>query len=86
LDEDLVFSTVERHGKCLVLTEEQQNNAFAEALAGRIARVCFTSLDAPVQVLGAANYPAVPMNMGLEKAMLPDAAKTAAMVRQLLQY
>jgi len=86
LDEALVFSTVERHGKCLVLTEEQQNNSFAEALAGRIARACFTSLDAPVQVLGAANNPAVPMNMGLEKAMLPDAVKTAAMIRQLLQY
>lgn len=86
LDEALVFGAVERHGRCLVLTEEQQNNSFAEALAGRIARTCFTFLDAPVLVLGAANNPAVPMNMGLEKAMLPDATKTAAMIRHLLEY
>lgn len=86
LDEALVFSTVEKHGKCLVLTEEQQNNSFAEALAGRISRVCFPKLDAPVHVLGALNNPAVPMNMGLENAMLPNAAKTADMIRQLLQY
>ena len=86
LDEALVFSTVERHGKCLILTEEQQNNSFAEALAGRISRACFPRLDAPVQVLGAANNPAVPMNMGLEKAMLPNAEKTGKMLLELLQY
>jgi len=86
LDEVMVFSAVERHGKCLVLTEEQQNNSFAEALAGRISRVCFPKLDAPVHVLGALNNPAVPMNMNLEKAMLPDAAKTVDMLRQLLHY
>ena len=36
LDEELVFETVKKHGKCLVLSEEQQNNSFAEALAYRI--------------------------------------------------
>ena len=82
----MVFDAVVRHGKCLVLTEEQQNNSFAEALAGRIARACFTHLDAPVEVLGAANAPAVPMNAGLEKAMLPDAVKTAERLRYLLSY
>src|SRR5206468_767076 len=49
LDEDLIFSTVKKHGKCLVLTEEQQNNSFAEALASRISKNCFRWLDAPVE-------------------------------------
>jgi 2-oxoisovalerate dehydrogenase E1 component len=75
LDEELIFSTVKRHGKCLVLTEEQQNNSFAEALAYRITYHCFQWLDAPVEVLGALNLPAVPMNMVLEAAMLPNAEK-----------
>lgn len=75
LDEELIFSTVKKHGKCLVLTEEQQNNSFAEALAYRITYNCFQWLDAPVEVLGALNLPAVPMNMGLEAAMLPNAEK-----------
>ena len=73
LDEELIFERVKLHGKCLVLTEEQQNNSFAEALAGRISKNCFQFLDAPVEVLGALNVPAVPMNIGLEKAVLPDA-------------
>ncbi len=86
LDEELIFSTVKKHGKCLVLTEEQQNNSFAEALAGRISNECFRFLDAPVEVLGALNLPAVPMNINLEKVMLPNAEKVAAIIKKILAY
>ncbi len=85
LDEELVFSTVRKHSKCLVLTEEQQNNSFAEALAGRISKACFRYLDAPVEVLGALNLPAVPMNMVLEQAMLPNAEKVVGRLKTLLE-
>ncbi len=85
-DEELVMQTVRKHGKCLVLTEEQLRNSFAEALAGRISQQCFTSLDAPVQTLGALDMPAVPMNVGLEAAMLPNAEKVAEKIRALLAY
>lgn len=85
LDEELVYERVRAHGKCLVLTEEQQLNSFAEALAGRIGKNCFTSLDQPVEVLGALNLPAVPMNMELEKAMLPTAEKVSRVLDQLLR-
>lgn len=84
LDEGVVFETVKKHGKCLIVTEEQQNNSFAEALAGRISKACFRYLDAPVEVLGALNLPAVPMNVLLEQAMLPDAAKVSVKIQQLL--
>ncbi len=84
LDEELIFSTVKKHGKCLILTEEQQNNSFAEALAGRISKHCFTYLDAPVEVLGAANVPAIPMNIGLEQAILPNTDKIYNRLLQLL--
>lgn len=84
LDEEYIFATVKKHGKCLIITEEQQNNSFAEALAGRISKACFRYLDAPVEVLGALNLPAVPMNTLLEAAMLPNADKAAAIIQQLL--
>jgi 2-oxoisovalerate dehydrogenase E1 component len=86
LDEELIFERVKLHGKCLVLTEEQQNNSFAEALAGRISYHCFKSLDAPVEVLGALNLPAVPMNIELEKAMLPNADKVVIILNRLLSF
>ncbi|MFI5156683.1 MAG: thiamine pyrophosphate-dependent enzyme [Chitinophagales bacterium] len=86
LDEELIMERVRLHGKCLVLTEEQQNNSFAEALAGRISHDCFSSLDAPVEVLGALNLPAVPMNMALENAMLPNSEKLTLSIKRLLSY
>lgn len=86
LDEDMVFAAVKRHGKCLIVTEEQLNNSFAEALSGRIAKNCFQFLDAAVDVIGALNLPAVPMNIELEAAMLPSANKVAERLKLLLQY
>lgn len=86
LDEELIFATVKKHGKVLVLTEEQLNNSFAEALAGRIQRACFKSLDAPVFTVGALDLPAVPINMILENAMLPNPEKVAAAMKELLSY
>ncbi len=86
LDEELIFNTVKKHNKCIVLTEEQLRNSFCEALAGRIAQHCFQYLDAPVQTIGALDLPAVPMNMGLEAAMLPNADKVAARIGELLRW
>jgi 2-oxoisovalerate dehydrogenase E1 component len=37
-------------------------------------------------VLGALNLPAVPMNVGLEAAMLPNASKVAEALGKLLSY
>lgn len=85
LDEDLVMSVVKKHGKCLVLTEEQQNNSFAEALAARISHACFRWLDAPVEVMGAMNVPAIPMNTILEQEVLPNAQKLSARLHTLFQ-
>ncbi|WP_290791288.1 alpha-ketoacid dehydrogenase subunit alpha/beta [Flavihumibacter sp. UBA7668] len=86
LDEELIYASVQKHGKCLVLTEEQQYNSFAEALASRITHACFQWLDAPVEVMGALPLPAVPMNTLLETAMLPNAEKLKKRLHQLLVY
>lgn len=86
LDEVLIDETVKRHGKCLVLTEEQLRNSFAEAVAGRIAQRCFYQLDAPVATLGAMDLPAVPMNIGLEQAMLPNTEKVEIAIANLLAF
>ncbi|SEW18900.1 2-oxoisovalerate dehydrogenase E1 component [Chitinophaga sp. YR573] len=86
LDEELIFNTVNKHGKCLVLTEEQLNNSFAQALAGRIQKACFKSLDAPVFTLGTMDLPAVPMNMLLENVALPNPEKVASAIEELLSY
>lgn len=84
LDEKLIYDTVKKHGKCLVLTEEQQSHSYAESLAGRIQQHCFQYLDAPVQVMGALDVPAVPIHVQLEAAMLPTVAKVTDRLSALL--
>ncbi len=86
LDEEAVYAAVRRHGKALVLSEEQQNNSFAEALSHRISHNCFHFLDAKVEVLGARNLPAVPIHIALEAAMLPTPAKLVDRIHKLLAY
>jgi 2-oxoisovalerate dehydrogenase E1 component len=84
LDMDTVCNAVQIHGKCLVLTEEPQSNGFAQGLAGKISQQCFGYLDAAVQVQGAADTPAIPLNTVLEQAALPNAQKVANALRALL--
>ena len=86
LDEEAIFHAVRKHGKVLVLSEEQQNNSFAEALSLRISNQCYHFLDAKVEVMGARNLPAVPINTALEDAMLPTAAKLTERIHKLLAY
>jgi 2-oxoisovalerate dehydrogenase E1 component len=86
IDWELITDRVKQHGRVLVLTEEPVLNSFAESLAGRISQQCFTSLDAPVSVVGSANLPAVPLNMELEKRMLPNAGKVAVELKKLLAW
>jgi 2-oxoisovalerate dehydrogenase E1 component len=86
LDWEGVQAAVRRHGKVLVLTEEPLLNSFAESLAGRIQTNCFLDLDAPVSTLGAANLPAIALNVELEKQMLPSAEKVGVALAKLLAY
>lgn len=85
-DWEAVQSSVLKHNKCFVLTEEPLMNSFAQALAGRIASECFSSLDAPVQMLGSKDLPAVPLNSGLENAMLPNISQVRAIISDLLHW
>ena len=85
LDEAMMYAAVQKHGKCLVLTEEQQGHSYAESLAGRIQQHCFQYLDAPVQVMGALDLPAVPIHVQLESAMLPTVAKVQERLHHLLK-
>lgn len=86
LDEKLVFERVKLHGKCLVLTEEQLNNSFAEAFAHRISKNCFKYLDLPVETMGSLDLPAVPINLILEKEMLPNADKVSEKIKEMLSH
>ena len=86
LDEDAIFQSVRKTHRCLVVTEEPVGNSFARSLAGLVQEHCFEALDAPVQCIGSANMPAIPLNSVLEKTMIPSAEKVREKVDQILKY
>jgi len=52
-------------------------------IAATIAEEAFDWLDAPIMRVGGANVP-IPFSKSIEPLMLPDAAKLAAIVAQVL--
>ncbi|MDA8629410.1 thiamine pyrophosphate-dependent enzyme [Bacteroidia bacterium] len=85
-DKEAALNLAERHGKILIVTEETRTNSFAEALAGVLSEAAFQFLDAPVKVIGSEDIPAVPLNMGMESVMLPNAEKVKEELEWLLGY
>lgn len=86
LDEQAIFDSVQKAGRCLIVTEEPASNSFARSLAGLIQEKCFQYLDAPVMVIGSENMPAIPLNSTLEQTMIPSAEKVKAKIDEVLGY
>jgi 2-oxoisovalerate dehydrogenase E1 component len=86
LDIDAMTALCERHSKILLVTEESIENTFTLGLAGRLQRLCFKNLDAPIEIVASVDAPAIPLNSDLEAAMLPNANKVKAAIEKLLNY
>jgi len=86
LDLDAMTALCERHSKILLVTEESIENTFTLGLAGRLQRLCFKNLDAPIEIVASVDAPAIPLNSDLEAAMLPNANKVKAAIEKLLNY
>ena len=86
IDYATVFGSVNKCGKCLVVSEEPSENSFSRALQGRIQEECFQSLDAPVMIIGSENMPAIPLNSVLEQTMIPSTEKVKEKIIEVLNY
>lgn len=86
LDMEAVSASVEKHGKVLLVTEESIEASFTLGLAGRIQRDCFAHLDAPIEIVGAIDTPAIPLNSILEAELLPNAKKVKTALEKLMSY
>jgi 2-oxoisovalerate dehydrogenase E1 component len=86
LDMELINTTVQKHGKVLLVTEESVEATFTLGLAGRIQRDNFHVLDAPVMIVGSVDTPAIPLNSALETELLTNATKVGTKLQELLTY
>lgn len=86
LDKEAMFAAARTHGRIMVLTEESVESTFSLGLVARIQKECFQYLDAPIELVGSIDTPAIPLNSVLEAALLPNAEKVSKAIGELLQY
>jgi pyruvate dehydrogenase E1 component beta subunit len=83
LDEDLIFESVRKTNRCVVVEEGWRYAGFGAEIADRVQRECFDDLDAPVLRVTAADVP-MPYSRMLEKAYLPQPEKVVEAVHEVL--
>jgi pyruvate dehydrogenase E1 component beta subunit len=83
LDEDVIFDSVRKTNRCVVVEEGWRYAGFGAEIADRVQRECFDDLDAPVIRVTAADVP-MPYSKMLEKAFLPQPERVVEAVRQVL--
>jgi len=86
IDEEAMYSAAHKHGKVMIVTEESVECGFSLGLMARIQKNCFESLDAPVEIVGSVDTPAIPLNSILEFTLLPNGEKVANAIGDLLNY
>jgi 2-oxoisovalerate dehydrogenase E1 component len=84
LDTALIFESVNKTGKALVLTEDCLFGSIASDISALITENCFQALDAPVMRAGSLDTP-VPFSENLEKGFLP-VQRFEEVVTGLLNY
>jgi 2-oxoisovalerate dehydrogenase E1 component len=86
LDHDAMNSLCKKHSKVIIVTEESIECSFSLGLAGRLQRDNFKDLDAPIQIVGSVDTPAIPLNSALELALLPNAEKVREAIERTFKF
>jgi len=83
LDEELIFASVAKTNRLVVVEEGWRMAGFGAEIADRVQRECFDDLDAPVLRVTAEDVP-MPYAKNLEKAYLPQPDKVVAAAKKVL--
>ena len=86
LDHEAMNILCKKHSKVIIVTEESIECSFSLGLAGRLQRDNFKDLDAPIQIVGSVDTPAIPLNSALELALLPNAEKVKEAIERTFKF
>ena len=82
----MISERISASHRAVIVTEEPVLNGFAQALAGRRGMELFSELDAPVQVVGSMETPAIPLNEELERFVLVNAQKVRLALDETIAF
>ncbi len=84
-DKEMVFESVRRTGRCVVVHEDKKTGGFGGEIASAISEELFRYLDAPVARLGSKDTP-VGFAKSLEKAILIDVDDVVRAIRETMAF
>jgi pyruvate dehydrogenase E1 component beta subunit len=82
LDEEMIFASVRKTNRVVIVEEGWQSNGLGAEIADRIQRECFDHLDAPVLRVHSLDVP-MPYSPPLEKLVLPSDERILAAIRRV---
>ncbi|MFV0470560.1 MAG: thiamine pyrophosphate-dependent enzyme [Paludibacteraceae bacterium] len=85
LDKDMIFDSVKKTGKLLVVHEDKVFSGFGAEIAAMVGSELFQYLDAPVKRVGSPFTP-VGFHRLLESAILPSAQKIYEAAKKLIAF
>jgi acetoin:2,6-dichlorophenolindophenol oxidoreductase subunit beta len=83
LDLGTILDSVEKTGRLVIVDQSTRHGSAAAVIAAEVASEGFSSLKAPIKLVCALDA-TVPYSEPMEAYLLPDAAKIAAAVQQVL--
>jgi 2-oxoisovalerate dehydrogenase E1 component beta subunit len=86
LDVESVLESVHKTGKAIIIHEDNLTGGYGAEVAALIADQGFTALDGPVRRLAGPDVPAMPYSHPLQEWFMPNPAKIAAAIRDLVAF
>ncbi len=83
LDEELIFQSVRKTNRCVVVQEAHPHSSFGGEVVDRVQRACFDDLDAPIERVASLDIP-MPYALNLEALVLPDVPRVIAAVKRTM--
>ncbi len=83
LDEELIFESVRKTHRCVVVDESWSFASVAAQIADRVTRSCFDELDAPVERVHC-DFVLMPYAEHLEQAVMPSVDKVIQAVKDVM--
>lgn len=82
-DQEAVYNSVRKTGRCLVLNEDTPVCNFGEHIHRKVIENCFYELTAKPRVKAGANVPGVGLHLNLENASVPQVADIVKEIREI---
>jgi len=85
LDFDLIFNSIKKTNRVIIVHEDNINNGFGAEIAARISDSCFEYLDAPIKRVASKDFP-IPYASVLESEVLVQTEWICDAINDMLNY